>query len=241
MASSSASAMPSSRLVTNVFPAESKISFRNAPTIKEPSVGTTSAGYVSPATDSVKTPAEALGRKMDMPFLKLLSYFLLLSSFDLASSEVDIPAYFDHNCTINKNFTSDSSYPSNLNSLFGILYDKATGGETPEFFNTSYEDVVYGEFMCRGDVPIQVCRDCVQDAINRIASECPYNKEAVIWYDQCSLRYSDRSFFSTLDQLPRVSSQLVAMDVTWETDTCLPGTPDPEVRCQEICSKRCKL
>ncbi|XP_028788517.1 putative cysteine-rich receptor-like protein kinase 23 [Neltuma alba] len=145
---------------------------------------------------------------MDMPFLKLLSYFLLLSSFDLASSEVHIAACFDHNCTINKNFTSNSPYQFNLNTLFGILYEKAAGGDTPEFFNTSSANV-YGEFMCRGDVPIQVCRDCVQDAINRMASECPYNKEAVIWYDQCSLRYSDRSFFSTLDQLPTVSRALL--------------------------------
>ncbi|XP_028767790.1 cysteine-rich repeat secretory protein 1-like [Neltuma alba] len=145
---------------------------------------------------------------MDMPFLKLLSYFLLLSSFDLASSEVHIPAYFDHSCTINKNFTSSSPYQFNLDTLFGILYEKAAGGDTPEFFNTSSANV-YGEFMCRGDVPIQVCRDCVQDAINRMASECPYNKEAVIWYDQCSLRYSDRSFFSTLDQLPTVSRALL--------------------------------
>ncbi|XP_028788541.1 cysteine-rich receptor-like protein kinase 10 isoform X3 [Neltuma alba] len=165
---------------------------------------------------------------MDMPFLKLLSCFLLLSSFDLASSEVDSPAYFDHNCTTNKNFTSNSPYQFNLNTLFGILYKKAAGGDTPEFFNTSYADVVYGEFMCRGDVPIQVCRDCVQDAINRIASECPYNKEAVIWYDQCSLRYSDRSFFSTLDQLPRVSSRLV--DVVPITSCTL----NPSSSCSQI-------
>ncbi|KAK4258908.1 hypothetical protein QN277_005304 [Acacia crassicarpa] len=149
---------------------------------------------------------EALRSKMDMPFLKLLSFFLLLTSFNLASSEVDIPTYSDHNCTINKNFSSDSSYQFNLNTLLASLYSKAAAGTDPipEFYNTTFglNDAVYGEYMCRGDVPMEVCKDCVQDATNRIASECPNNKEAIIWYDECFLRYSDSSFFSTLQQLP---------------------------------------
>ncbi|XP_028776275.1 cysteine-rich receptor-like protein kinase 10 [Neltuma alba] len=146
---------------------------------------------------------------MDMPFLKLLSYFLLLTFLNFAStSEVDIPAYYDHNCTRNKNFTSNSPYQFNLNTLLISFYSMATRtNTTPEFYNTSVgstsmNDAVYGEYMCRGDVPSQVCRDCVQDATNRIASMCPYNKEAIIWYEQCFLRYSDCSFFSTLQQQP---------------------------------------
>ncbi|KAK4258895.1 hypothetical protein QN277_005292 [Acacia crassicarpa] len=156
---------------------------------------------------------EALRSKMDMPFLKLLSYFLLLT-FHLASSEVDIATYNDHNCTINKNFSSDSSYQFNLNSLLLSLHSKAAGTDPiPEFYNTTFvlNDTVYGEYMCRGDVPMEVCKDCVQDATGRIASECPSNKEAIIWYDQCFLRYSDRSFFSTLQQLPTTYTQIHAV------------------------------
>ncbi|XP_028776269.1 cysteine-rich receptor-like protein kinase 10 [Neltuma alba] len=148
---------------------------------------------------------------MDMPFLKLLFYHLLLTSFNLASSQVDIPAYYDHNCTINKNFSSNGPYEFNLNTLLASLYAKADGIDptTPEFFNTTVgtpntDETVYGEYMCRGDVPSQVCRDCVRDATSRIVSECPYNKEAIIWYDQCLLRYSNRSFFSILNQQPTV-------------------------------------
>ncbi|KAK4259909.1 hypothetical protein QN277_006190 [Acacia crassicarpa] len=145
---------------------------------------------------------------MDMPFLKLLSYFLLLTSFNLASSKVDIPTYNDHNCTINKNFSSDSPYQFNLYNLLLSLYSKAAADidSTPVFYNTTFGlgDAVYGEYMCRGDVPMEVCQDCVQDATNRIVSECPNNKEAIIWYDQCFLHYSDSSFFSTLHQLPTV-------------------------------------
>ncbi|KAI9124119.1 hypothetical protein K1719_005419 [Acacia pycnantha] len=151
---------------------------------------------------------------MDMPFLKLLvSYFVLLTSFNVASSEDDIPAYFDRNCTINNNFTSNSPYQFNLNALLISLYSKATATDTPKFYNVTVGTpnmnyTVYGEYMCRGDVPLEVCQNCVQDATNRIASECPYNREAIIWYDQCSVSYSDRYFFSTLHQLPTVNSFL---------------------------------
>ncbi|KAK4258922.1 hypothetical protein QN277_005317 [Acacia crassicarpa] len=151
---------------------------------------------------------------MDMPFLKLVvSYFVLLTSFNVASSQVDIPAYYDHNCT-NNNFTSESPYLFNLYSLLMSLYSKATATDTTaKFYNDivgtpNMNDTVYGEYMCRGDVPMEVCRDCVQDATSRIASECPYIREAIIWYDQCSVRYSDRYFFSTLHQLPIVDSFL---------------------------------
>ncbi|KAI9123431.1 hypothetical protein K1719_004731 [Acacia pycnantha] len=171
---------------------------------------------------------EALRSKMDMPFLKLLSYFLLLTSFNLASSEVDIPTYNDHNCTINKNFSSDSPYQFNLNNLLLSLYSKAADrtDPIPEFYKTTEVDV-YGEYMCRGDVPMEVCRDCVQDATNRIASECPNNKEAIIWYDQCFLRYSDRSFLSTLQQLPVVSEYVPTVvscnNAKYTSTTCLPS------------------
>ncbi|KAI9123784.1 hypothetical protein K1719_005084 [Acacia pycnantha] len=147
---------------------------------------------------------------MDMPFLKLLvSYFVLLTSFNVASSVVDIPAYYDHNCNITNNFTSESPYQYNLNTLFMSFHSKAAATDTPKFYNDTVQvdtDAVYGEYMCRGDVPMEVCQNCVQDATYRIASECPNNTEAIIWFDHCTVRYSDRYFFSTLHEQPTVSS-----------------------------------
>ncbi|KAI4346711.1 hypothetical protein L6164_007584 [Bauhinia variegata] len=56
--------------------------------------------------------------------------------------------------------------------------------------------------MCRGDVPLQSCKECVRTATQRISSECGHSKEAIIWHAYCLLHYSNSSFFSTLSESP---------------------------------------
>ena len=40
-------------------------------------------------------------------------------------------------------------------------------------------------------------------AVKEIKNKCSREKIAVIWYDECLLCYSNRSFFSTVDEKPR--------------------------------------
>ncbi|KAL5081060.1 hypothetical protein RYX36_009481 [Vicia faba] len=54
--------------------------------------------------------------------------------------------------------------------------------------------------MCRGDVPSKVCHECIADAIQQLSSQCSLFKQAVIWYNECMLRYSDYYFFSAVDK-----------------------------------------
>ncbi|KAF7840679.1 cysteine-rich receptor-like protein kinase 10 [Senna tora] len=68
--------------------------------------------------------------------------------------------------------------------------------------------------MCRGDVPSQICHDCLQIASQRIVAKCPYKKEAIIWYEECMLRYSDRPFFSTLQKDPNTGFVFPESNVT---------------------------
>jgi hypothetical protein len=49
------------------------------------------------------------------------------------------------------------------------------------------------------------CQTCVSTATKEIVEQCPVGKVAVIWYDECMLRYSNQSFFSTMDKAPTVS------------------------------------
>ena len=42
-------------------------------------------------------------------------------------------------------------------------------------------------------------------ATKDVANQCPREKVAVIWYDECMIRYSNESIFSTVDVMPRVA------------------------------------
>lgn len=98
------------------------------------------------------------------------------------------------------NYTVGSEFQWNLNLLLirslynngsNSFYAKASVGDDP--------DKVHGLYLCRGDVAPEDCQKCIDVAIEQILRECPLKKQAIIWYDQCLVRYSNVSFASTLD------------------------------------------
>ncbi|KAJ1376485.1 Serine-threonine/tyrosine-protein kinase, catalytic domain [Sesbania bispinosa] len=98
-----------------------------------------------------------------------------------------------------------------IRTLLSSLSSNVTGNTA--FYNTtvsggSSSDTVYGLFMCRGDVPRELCQKCVANATQRLHGQgsdtCPFAKGAIIWYDECMVRYSNRYFFSTVDTRPRM-------------------------------------
>ncbi|KAI4295828.1 hypothetical protein L6164_035829 [Bauhinia variegata] len=143
---------------------------------------------------------------------------LLIAFFIFASTETAASVFNDVNCTSSRTFSPNSTFHTNLNTLLSFLSSNATG--STRFYNATANggggktsDTVYGLFMCRGDVQAPLCRECVNFATQRIASSCPSAKEAVIWYNECLLRYSDKLFFSTMDEWPRFKSEIPIIDV----------------------------
>ncbi|XP_024026241.1 cysteine-rich receptor-like protein kinase 25 [Morus notabilis] len=135
--------------------------------------------------------------------LSLLFLSLLLS---LALKSEPVPTYTYHSCPNTTTFAPNSTYQSNLNSLLSSLSSNATsrehhnataGGRDPS-------TVSYGLFFCRGDVGTKDCRECVQSAVEDVRNRCPVEKDAIIWYEQCQLRYSNLSFFGALDETPTI-------------------------------------
>ncbi|KAG5617971.1 hypothetical protein H5410_017795 [Solanum commersonii] len=60
--------------------------------------------------------------------------------------------------------------------------------------------LIYGEFFCRGDIAPKNCQNYIDMAREGIKRECPLNKQAIIWYDQCLVCYSNiPNFASMLD------------------------------------------
>ncbi|VYS63632.1 unnamed protein product [Arabidopsis thaliana] len=125
-----------------------------------------------------------------------LFLFSFLTSFKVSAQD---PTFVYNSCSTTANYTSNSIYNTNLETLLASLssrnasystgFQNATAGQAP--------DRVTGLFNCRGDVSTEVCRSCVSFAVNDTLTRCPNQKEATLYYDQCTLRYSNRNILST--------------------------------------------
>ncbi|WJX21078.1 hypothetical protein P8452_10551 [Trifolium repens] len=141
---------------------------------------------------------------LNLFFLFILTTFLLLSSTSKAQNQN--PTFLYQFCSTNKT-TANSTYKSNLRTLFSSLSSNAA----KEFYNTTVpsrtpSNTVYGLYMCRGDVSSSPCQQCVTNATQKLStdSDCSLSKRAVIWYDECMVRYSNTSFFSMMATNPGV-------------------------------------
>ncbi|RVW86336.1 Cysteine-rich receptor-like protein kinase 10 [Vitis vinifera] len=51
------------------------------------------------------------------------------------------------------------------------------------------------QIKTRGDVNATTCQNCVRTASQEVQQQCQSNRTAIIWYDECKLRYSSENFF----------------------------------------------
>ncbi|KAF3777370.1 G-type lectin S-receptor-like serine/threonine-protein kinase [Nymphaea thermarum] len=94
-------------------------------------------------------------------------------------------------------------YHINLKAPLYYLTDKApiTG-----FYSDTMglgSNQVYGQVLCRGDIPVDVCWNCTAQAATKIQELCPNSRSAIIWLDRCQLRYSDVNFAGRVDVYDR--------------------------------------
>ncbi|XP_061984640.1 cysteine-rich receptor-like protein kinase 10 [Populus nigra] len=137
-----------------------------------------------------------------MDSLKFSTVLLSLLSLAIITQAQD-PTFLSYYCPNTTTFTRNSTYQANLNLLLSSLSSNATRNNINGFYNVSAgqdPDAVYGMFLCRGDVSNSVCRNCVNFAAKDVLERCPIEKVAMIWFDECELRYSNRNIFSTVDQ-----------------------------------------
>ncbi|XP_058754080.1 cysteine-rich receptor-like protein kinase 25 [Vicia villosa] len=136
-----------------------------------------------------------------------LLFMFFLTTFLLTSTIKATPTFLYQACSQNKTNTN-STYETKLKTLFSSLSSNATN---KEFYNTTIHsknpsNTAYGLFMCRGDVSSPICQQCVANATQTLStnSDCSLSKRAVTWYDECMVRYSNTSFFSTVATRPVV-------------------------------------
>ncbi|KAK3433336.1 hypothetical protein EUGRSUZ_D00850, partial [Eucalyptus grandis] len=150
-----------------------------------------------------------------MPFLLVLT-FVLIKFKPIACQ----PTYNGHYCLGLSNDTANSTFGSNLASLLDSLSSEA-------FLNNSFykngSNGIFGLFLCRGDVSSNSCQGCVENATQTLPSRCPSNREAIIWYDECMLHYSDANFFGVMATYPRTFMWNVQNNTS-------PNDPDVDAR-----------
>ncbi|CAH8321665.1 unnamed protein product [Eruca vesicaria subsp. sativa] len=101
------------------------------------------------------------------------------------------------------NFTQTSQYNSNRETLLSSLRDRSSLGT---YYNATVglsPDTVHGMFLCRGDITKQSCSNCVNTATLEITkNNCTNIKDAIVYYEECMVRYSSVSFFGLVENGP---------------------------------------
>ncbi|CAJ2630362.1 unnamed protein product [Trifolium pratense] len=130
-------------------------------------------------------------------------YFLLLLIIIVSQAKAQ-PNFLYHFCmNDNGNYTANSTYQNNLNILLSNLSTNTQINYG--FYNFSYgqnTNKVYAIGLCRGDVKPDICRSCLNDSRVLLPQLCPNQKEAIGWYENCMLRYSNQSLFGIKEGSP---------------------------------------
>ncbi|KAL2233052.1 UNVERIFIED_CONTAM: Cysteine-rich receptor-like protein kinase 29 [Sesamum indicum] len=106
-------------------------------------------------------------------------------------------------CYNDGNYTANSTYSANLNTLLSSL---SSNMDDSGFYNASQgeapPDRAYALALCRPDIQLESCRSCVQNATIQLLDLCPERKHAILWRDVCVLHYSNVSLFGNRADSP---------------------------------------
>ncbi|VVA37059.1 PREDICTED: cysteine-rich [Prunus dulcis] len=133
----------------------------------------------------------------------LYPILFLISTQSLAQPP---PDFRSHSCFNEKgNYTTNSTYQTNLNTLLSSLSSPSNNGNGYGFYNSSYgenADEVHAIALCRGDVTGDTCRGCLSNSTQKLTQLCPNQKEAFGFYDECMLRYANHSMYGAMEAAP---------------------------------------
>ncbi|XP_045815187.1 putative receptor-like protein kinase At4g00960 [Trifolium pratense] len=126
---------------------------------------------------------------------KLLSICLgMILNFFTATKAT--PTYTTTHCTNTTTYAPNTTFQTNLNILFYYFSNNISqsNGYFLSITGFNSDNAVGGLYLCRGDVTTTVCDQCLAAAVKEIRIRCPNQTEALIWYDECFLRYTNRYF-----------------------------------------------
>ncbi|KAI3909860.1 hypothetical protein MKW92_048515, partial [Papaver armeniacum] len=134
-------------------------------------------------------------------------YLFSLSNILITIQYTTAQQYVYHFC-LGDNYLPNGTFQSNLDRLLPSLSLGDTAIIDNAYYNTTagrIPNTVYGSVQCRPDiVTFSICGSCVRMAIQDIKDRCPNSKQAIVWYSECILRYSDQYYFNIMQDSPGV-------------------------------------
>ncbi|KAL8249228.1 hypothetical protein R6Q59_006096 [Mikania micrantha] len=127
-----------------------------------------------------------LKAKLHLCFLSFIIIHSIHTNTTLA--QPDFLSYFCENAA---NYTRNSTYQRNLNTTLATLPTTDNGFGFYNLTTGQDNDTVHSVALCRGDVNPDACRTCLNNSIVRLGQVCPNQKEAIGYYDNCLVKYSN--------------------------------------------------
>lgn len=146
--------------------------------------------------------------------IKLIYLFYIVVGQNNSNSQELLE--YRYACLDQSSTPPSTTYQTNLNNLISSL--SSDSASSNGFGNSTSGDnqnnMVYGQYLCRGDVNTSLCHSCVQNSSRLLKQHCPNNASAILWYPFCLLRYSNKNFFGNLTIRPRIPMFDVAQNLT---------------------------
>lgn len=111
--------------------------------------------------------------------------------------------YVAHRCSTGGDVAPNSTYRANAVSLLSSLSSR--NGIHYGFYSFSAGenlDKVNAIAFCRADQSPNNCRRCVNMSAYELLDTCATQKEGIMWYMNCTVRYSNRTIFRTMEFEP---------------------------------------
>lgn len=143
------------------------------------------------------------------PASRTICLLLLLSIVSRVRSQTVLA---DENMALacGSNNTASNSYISNLSLLYNkTLYNEAGKSLYYNATEGGFPDTVYGLYLCKFNISFKSCQKCIVSAVNTVMQKCAGTKEALIWYQECLVRFSDNSL-AIMD-----TSAYLCMRIAW--------------------------
>ncbi|KAL3575976.1 hypothetical protein D5086_021259 [Populus alba] len=129
--------------------------------------------------------------------------FVKVLALAKAQQPADQPVMSYHECVGKGNYTTNSTYQTNLNQLLTSIYTNTEiNNGFYNFSNGQDADTVYSIALCRPDISPGACRSCITNASDSLVRLCPNFVEAIGGLDDCMVRYTNRSIFNLLEGGP---------------------------------------